>query len=90
MDRDVISFAVVMGVIGTFIASMVVLYMGTKWIGHRMKPRPIMPIDDDRFARLEQAVDTMAVEIERMTEAQRFTAKLLSERANAVLPGEHR
>jgi hypothetical protein len=90
MDPDVYSFAVVMGVIGTFIASMVALYMGTKWIGHRMKPRPVVPIDDERFARLEQAVDTMAVEIERMTEAQRFTAKLLSERANAVLPGEHR
>jgi hypothetical protein len=55
-----------------------------------MKPPVVAPIDDDRFARLEQAVDTMAIEIERMTEAQRFTAKLLSERANAVLPGEHR
>ena len=90
MDPDVISFAVVMGVIGTFIASMVGLYMGAKWIGHRMKPRPLMPVDDDRFARLEQAVDTMAIEIERMTEAQRFTAKLLSERASAVVPGETR
>ena len=87
MDPDVISFAVVMGVIGTFIASMVGLYMGAKWISHRMKPRPLMPVDDDRFARLEQAVDTMAIEIERMTEAQRFTAKLLSERASAVVPG---
>lgn len=90
MDPDVISFAVVMGVIGTFIASMVGLYMGTKWIGQRMKPRPITPIDDDRFARLEQAVDTMAIEIERMTEAQRFTAKLLAERSSSVLPGESR
>jgi len=90
VDPDVLSFAVVMGVIGTFIASMVMLYMGTKWIGHRMKPRAIAPIDDDRFSRLEQAVDTMAIEIERMTEAQRFTAKLLSDRANAVLPGDNR
>lgn len=90
MDPDVISFAVVMTVIAGFIVSMVALYMGTKWIGHRMKPRPITPIDDDRFARLEQAVDTMAIEIERMTEAQRFTAKLLAERSNAVLPGESR
>lgn len=90
MDPDVISFAVVMTVIAGFIGSMVVLYMGTRWIGQRMKPRPITPIDDERFARLEQAVDTMAVEIERMTEAQRFTAKLLAERANVVLPGERR
>ena len=90
MDPDVYSFAVVMAVIASFIGSMVALYMGTRWLGHRMKPRPLMPIDDERFARLEQAVDTMAVEIERMTEAQRFTAKLLAERANAVLPGESR
>jgi len=90
MDPDVYSFAVVMAVIATFTASMVGIYMGAKWLGHRMKPRPLTPIDDDRFARLEQAVDTMAIEIERMTEAQRFTAKLLSERANAVLPGEKR
>jgi hypothetical protein len=90
LDPDVISFAVVMTVIAGFIGSMVALYMGTRWIGQRMKPRPITPIDDERFARLEQAVDTMAIEIERMTEAQRFTAKLLAERANAVLPGESR
>lgn len=90
MDPDVYSFAVVMTVIGTFIASMVGVYMGAKWISHRLKPRPLTPIDDERFARLEQAVDTMAIEIERMTEAQRFTAKLLSERVNGILPGENR
>jgi len=35
---------------------------------------------DDRLYRIEQAVDAMAVEIERMAESQRFTARLLSER----------
>lgn len=90
MDPDVYSFAAVMGVVGSFIISMVVLYMGAKWAGHRMKPRPQLPIDDERFARLEQAIDTMAIEIERMSEAQRFTAKLLSDRTNAVLPSERR
>ena len=87
---DVYSFAVVMGVITTFIASMVAIYMGARWVSHSMKPRPQLPIDDERFARLEQAVDAMAIEIERMTEAQRFTAKLLSERPPAVLPGQVR
>ena len=90
MDPDVYSFAAVMGVVGTFIASMVAVYMGAKWVSHRLKPAPVVPIDDERFARLEQAVDAMAIEIERMTEAQRFTAKLLSERAPAVLPGQER
>jgi hypothetical protein len=33
-----------------------------------------------RLYRLEQAIDTVAVEVERGAEAQRFTAKLLAER----------
>ena len=33
-----------------------------------------------RMERMEQAVDAIAVEIERISEGQRFTTKLLSER----------
>jgi len=36
---------------------------------------------DARLSRLEQAVDAIAVEIERISEGQRFTTKLLSEQA---------
>ena len=36
---------------------------------------------DGRLERIEQAVDSMAVEIERISEGQRFTTRLLSERA---------
>jgi hypothetical protein len=35
---------------------------------------------EERLHRLEQAIDTVAIEVERGTEAQRFTAKLLAER----------
>ena len=34
-------------------------------------------------SRLEQAVDAMAIEIERITEGQRFMTRLLAERAAA-------
>lgn len=34
----------------------------------------------ERVARLEQAVDVVAVEVERVGEAQRFTARLLADR----------
>lgn len=37
----------------------------------------------DRLARMEQALDTVAVEVERISEAQRFTTRLLSERAES-------
>jgi hypothetical protein len=36
-----------------------------------------------RLAHLEQVTDSTAVEIERIGEGQRFTTKLLSERAQA-------
>lgn len=37
----------------------------------------------ERMARLEQAVDVVAVEVERVGEAQRFTARLLADRPGA-------
>lgn len=39
---------------------------------------------DDRLARMEQAIDAIAVEVERIAEAQRFTTRLLSERPGVV------
>lgn len=46
---------------------------------------------DARLARLEQAVDAIAVEIERISEGQRFTTKLLADRAQrpAALEPQH-
>jgi hypothetical protein len=37
-----------------------------------------------RLERIEQAVDAIAVEVERISEGQRFTTKLLTERASAA------
>ena len=34
----------------------------------------------DRLQRMEQSIDSIAVEVERISEGQRFTTKLLSER----------
>ena len=39
------------------------------------------PLNDARLSRLEQAVDAIALEVERISEGQRFTTKLLSEQA---------
>lgn len=35
----------------------------------------------ERFDQLQQSVDAIAVEVERIAEAQRFSAKLLAERS---------
>jgi hypothetical protein len=41
---------------------------------------PRIPSDvADRLERMEHALDSIAIEIERITEGQRFTTKLLSE-----------
>jgi hypothetical protein len=45
--------------------------------------RPLVAEQDDRLARLEQAVEAIAIEVERISEGQRFTTKLLTERAAA-------
>ena len=40
-------------------------------------------MDEDRMARLEHAVEAIALEVERISEGQRFTTKLLAERGTA-------
>ena len=35
----------------------------------------------EKLERMEQAIDSVAVEVERISEGQRFTTKLLSDRA---------
>ena len=50
--------------------------------------RPQIPSEVmNRLERIEQAVDAIAVEVERISEGQRFTTKLLSEvRSTGALP----
>ncbi|HEX4467885.1 MAG TPA: hypothetical protein VH080_00025 [Gemmatimonadaceae bacterium] len=38
-----------------------------------------------RLERMEQAIDSIAVEVERISEGQRFTTKLLAERGGAAV-----
>ena len=41
---------------------------------------PRLPTEvTDRMERMEQAIDSIALEVERISEGQRFTTKLLSE-----------
>lgn len=42
----------------------------------------VLPNDlGDRLTRMEQAIESVALEVERISEGQRFTTRLLSERA---------
>lgn len=44
---------------------------------------------EERLQRIETAVDSIAIEVERISEGQRFTTKLLADKADAV-PAERR
>lgn len=79
--------------VGVIVAMGCVTGMVTTWIKYRAKR--VVGADvtarlgeiADRLARLDTAVDSMAVEVERISEGQRFVTKLLAERGtNAALP----
>jgi hypothetical protein len=67
-----------------------VVIMTKMWFSHREKmaglsgSRQGSAITDSRFERLEQAVESIAIEMERVSEGQRFVTKLLIDRAPAV------
>lgn len=51
---------------------------------------PALPADATaRLERIEQAVEAVAVEVERIAEAQRFSAKLQAEQARRLPGTEH-
>ena len=93
MEPHVVALAQILLVVGTFTASMVALALIVRVSWRRTNPERIASpsvvpmIDDNRFARLEDAVDSIAIEVERIAEAQRFSAKLLSERASERVGG---
>lgn len=88
-------FAQVMVIIVTSLAAFVGIALVTRYVWRRTSriPTAAPRLENDRLQRIEESIDTMALEIERMSEAQRFTAKLLLERgsipeqqANAQVP----
>jgi hypothetical protein len=53
-----------------------------KWIDRRGRLAK-GDASDERLSRIEQAVDAIAIEVERISEAQRFTTRLLAEKNGA-------
>lgn len=47
----------------------------------RLERESVPPLTEARLARIEQAVEAIAVEVERISEGQRFTTRLLSEQS---------
>jgi hypothetical protein len=82
MNGDTLEFAQVMFVIVMSTASFVAIGLGARVLwrkGSTVKTPKAAHYDDDRQQRLETAVDAIAIEVERISEAQRFMVGLLSE-----------
>lgn len=54
--------------------------------GFRRDAAPVAPESAERMERLEQAVDAIAIEIERVSEGQRYVTRLLTEGSAPALP----
>jgi hypothetical protein len=84
MERDIIPLV---GVLGFFVTS---AFMLKYFLDYRErmraleKPKSGGSASDERLARVEQAVESIAIEIERVSEGQRFVTKLLNEKAQPM------
>jgi CheY-specific phosphatase CheX len=87
MDPDVANFAVVAVVIVGMAGSLSGIVMWLVRGLNRKAPAREVPnafLFEQRFDQLQQSVDAIAVEVERIAEAQRFSAKLLAERSETT------
>lgn len=68
----------------SIICGTIIIAMGIRaWsVRGRVKGAAELPKQlDQRLERIEQAVDAIAIEVERISEGQRFTTRLLSDRS---------
>jgi hypothetical protein len=81
--REIFTFVLAVVGIGCFTGVL------TTWIKYRAKRVVSGDLTarlgeiSDRMAKLDNAVDSMAVEVERISEGQRFVTKVLAERGTA-------
>ncbi len=71
--------------IAGFFSTVIIVTLGfplvRSWTKRKeMEPPKILFQLEERLARMETSIDAMAVEIERVSESQRFVTKLMSER----------
>jgi hypothetical protein len=65
-------------------------WMLKMWLNHREKMKGLsmsgqgLASSDERLARVEQAVESIAIEMERIGEGQRYVTKLLKEPGRPV------
>src|SRR4051812_17478770 len=79
---EVIQFAMVAGTIITSVLIITIALARRRTRG--AEPGALHQIAG-RLDRIEQAVDSIAIEVERVSEGQRFTSKLLADKSDSAL-----
>lgn len=82
MNNEVLAFAQVAVIIVLLTGTLSAITVGlVRGLSPKRKPLEINDAQNLQLQQLQQSVDAIAVEVERIAEAQRFSAKLLAERA---------
>ena len=66
-----------------FFMSALLVFLRRRWRKGGTRQPLMLSADSERLQRLEQGMDTMAVEIERISEGQRFVTRLMTESRGA-------
>ena len=80
------SAAGAVGLAAGFVGSWVGGYIGARHAVSTVQMNKVELLPAVQLAPVMQALDAIALEVERISEAQRFTTKVLSERQPVVLP----
>ena len=83
-------FALTTGLFGAWVGAYFGGRRGARREVARLQQQPSSALVETQLSDLRHAVETMAVEMERISEGQRFTARLLVERAAPQAPVGHR
>lgn len=84
MNEDIIIpiAGMITGVVMVLGLPLVIVHARKLWMRDSGTRGPTSEMSDHRLERIEQAIDAMAVEVERIAEGQRFVTKLLSDRSH--------
>ena len=81
-------YDMIVAVMGQICGTALIITLATLWFQRRKDtravPRDVMQRVEQRLTEVQQSLDAVAVEVERISEGQRFTTKLLAERGIAA------
>ena len=82
ISSDLVILIAIIAVVGTSLQGILKLWLQRS--GRSGIPQGDLKEIRDGLGQIQQAIDAMAVEVERLSEGQRFTTKLLAEKTKEV------